>query len=365
MVDRIRANAQLVLTVARDHLDTEVGFDEAGVRWLDGYIQPPWRRRAVDAAGDSMARAAALLQGLEVGTVRIAGFLPDLEAQAVTWQQGQRCPDSLSALTVAHDVLTHAAGGPWVIVAPPWESVSAGLAARAAAVDESSCLRRRTNPMPAISLCQGRKAVGVWGRGLRPELLHLNSGDFPTSRVDARLGQCILFCGAWVPLYATWLPLVVVLGPGCGITFLHDPPRTWAAGTALSAAADCRSGQTAQPRGCCGADLGVASVAGYGAQHLAYRGQPPERMPRRQASARCWIVVRASRRAVKRRCGRGRAGRPRQATCARRLFRYGGGCSGDGRRRRNGFTRVLHRDTRTALRVAVEEIDPIGSASRV
>lgn len=39
MVDRIRANAQLVLTVARDHLDTEVGFDEAGVRWLDGYIQ--------------------------------------------------------------------------------------------------------------------------------------------------------------------------------------------------------------------------------------------------------------------------------------------------------------------------------------
>ncbi len=39
MVDRIRANAQLVLTVARDQLDTEVGFDEAGVRWLDGYIQ--------------------------------------------------------------------------------------------------------------------------------------------------------------------------------------------------------------------------------------------------------------------------------------------------------------------------------------
>ena len=39
VLDRIRANAQLVLTVARDQLDTEVGFDEAGVRWLDGYIQ--------------------------------------------------------------------------------------------------------------------------------------------------------------------------------------------------------------------------------------------------------------------------------------------------------------------------------------
>ena len=39
MVDRIQANAQLVVTWARDHLDTEVGFDEAGVCWLDGYIQ--------------------------------------------------------------------------------------------------------------------------------------------------------------------------------------------------------------------------------------------------------------------------------------------------------------------------------------
>jgi len=60
--------------------------------------------------GDAMARAAALLQGLETGTVRIAGFLPDLEAAAVLWQQGQHCPDSFAALTVAHDVLVHAAG---------------------------------------------------------------------------------------------------------------------------------------------------------------------------------------------------------------------------------------------------------------
>ncbi len=60
--------------------------------------------------GDAMARAAALLQGLETGTVRVAGFLPELEQQAILWQQGQHCPDSFAALAVAHDVLIHAAG---------------------------------------------------------------------------------------------------------------------------------------------------------------------------------------------------------------------------------------------------------------
>lgn len=39
MVDRIRANAELVVTVAAKQLGEAVGYDEAGVRWLDGYIQ--------------------------------------------------------------------------------------------------------------------------------------------------------------------------------------------------------------------------------------------------------------------------------------------------------------------------------------
>lgn len=39
MVDRIRANAELVVSVARDQLGEEIGYDKAGVRWLDGYIQ--------------------------------------------------------------------------------------------------------------------------------------------------------------------------------------------------------------------------------------------------------------------------------------------------------------------------------------
>lgn len=39
MVDRIRANAALVVSVAERQLGQSIGFDEAGVRWLDGYIQ--------------------------------------------------------------------------------------------------------------------------------------------------------------------------------------------------------------------------------------------------------------------------------------------------------------------------------------
>lgn len=39
IVDRIRANAELVVSVAANQLGEAVGYDEAGVRWLDGYIQ--------------------------------------------------------------------------------------------------------------------------------------------------------------------------------------------------------------------------------------------------------------------------------------------------------------------------------------
>jgi hypothetical protein len=39
MVDCMRANAELVVSVAAQQLGETVGYDEAGVRWLDGYIQ--------------------------------------------------------------------------------------------------------------------------------------------------------------------------------------------------------------------------------------------------------------------------------------------------------------------------------------
>jgi phage terminase large subunit-like protein len=68
--------------------------------------------------GDAIARSAALLQGLETGTTRIAGHLPDLEQAAVTWQAGQHQPDALAALVVAHDVLVHSGGHQVHIVSP-------------------------------------------------------------------------------------------------------------------------------------------------------------------------------------------------------------------------------------------------------
>jgi hypothetical protein len=68
--------------------------------------------------GDAVARSSALLQGLETGTVRLAGHLPDLEQAAVTWQAGQHQPDALAALVVAHDVLAHSLGQQLHLVSP-------------------------------------------------------------------------------------------------------------------------------------------------------------------------------------------------------------------------------------------------------
>lgn len=68
--------------------------------------------------GDAQARSAALMQGLEIGTCRIAGYLPALEDAAVTWQQGQHQPDALAALVVAHDLLVHGAGAQVNLASP-------------------------------------------------------------------------------------------------------------------------------------------------------------------------------------------------------------------------------------------------------
>jgi len=38
MESQIRSNAELVRSIAREKLDVEVDYDEAGVRWLDQYI---------------------------------------------------------------------------------------------------------------------------------------------------------------------------------------------------------------------------------------------------------------------------------------------------------------------------------------
>lgn len=72
-----------------------------------------WPEKGKPRPGDAVARAAALLQALETGTCRLAGFFPDFEQAAVLWQIGQHQPDELSALVVGQDVLVNAAGLEW------------------------------------------------------------------------------------------------------------------------------------------------------------------------------------------------------------------------------------------------------------
>ena len=57
------------------------------------FVLHPWR-----AKGDKTARAAGTRQAAATGRLRVVGTLPDLERQAVTWQQGQASPDRLDAL---------------------------------------------------------------------------------------------------------------------------------------------------------------------------------------------------------------------------------------------------------------------------
>jgi hypothetical protein len=92
--------------------------------------------------GDSMARSAALLQGLEVGTVRLAGHFPRLEERAIGWQAGAHQPDALAALVVAHDVLVHSAAGQWSIAAPVGVTAPSG---QPEVTSMASYLARRTD----------------------------------------------------------------------------------------------------------------------------------------------------------------------------------------------------------------------------
>lgn len=77
-----------------------------------------WPPKGRARVGDAVARSAALLQALEVGTCRLAGYFPDFEARAVAWQAGQHQPDNLAALVIGHDECVHAAGLEWDMAAP-------------------------------------------------------------------------------------------------------------------------------------------------------------------------------------------------------------------------------------------------------
>jgi hypothetical protein len=123
-----------------------------------------------------MARAAALLQGFEIGTVRLAGFLPDFEQAAVTWQAGQHCPDALAALTVPHDVLTYAAARRCAIIAPLLgvrlgrpDPSSPGRPA-VIPIEEALRLRRRLGAIPGLG--HSTRQPQRWAvPGNRPQIL--------------------------------------------------------------------------------------------------------------------------------------------------------------------------------------------------
>ncbi|WP_246398026.1 terminase large subunit domain-containing protein [Mycobacterium vicinigordonae] len=78
-----------------------------------------WPPKGTDRGkGDAVARSTGLLAALETGRCRIAGYLPDFEAQAVTWEAGQHQPDRVAAAVVAYDVLAHSIGQQWGFVSP-------------------------------------------------------------------------------------------------------------------------------------------------------------------------------------------------------------------------------------------------------
>lgn len=77
-----------------------------------------WPPKGRPRVGDAVARSAALLQALEVGTCRLAGYFPGFETKAVAWQAGQHQPDSLAALVIGHDECLHSTGLEWDIATP-------------------------------------------------------------------------------------------------------------------------------------------------------------------------------------------------------------------------------------------------------
>ena len=119
----------------------------------------PWPPKGSGrGGGDAVARSSALLQALEVGTVRMAGHLADLEAGAVGWQAGQHQPDSLAALVVAHDVLVHAASQRWAVATPILGArlLDNGSRARLVGVPEPPAwMRRRIDGRPGYDPLRG------------------------------------------------------------------------------------------------------------------------------------------------------------------------------------------------------------------
>lgn len=97
-----------------------------------------WPEKGKPRPGDAIARSGPLLQALETGKARLAGFFPKFEETAITWQAGQHQPDRLAAWVVGHDVLVSSVGKSWDIAGPVSSSGGASVHVLPTAVSQGA-----------------------------------------------------------------------------------------------------------------------------------------------------------------------------------------------------------------------------------
>lgn len=105
----------------------EPGFVE-GVRVPEvrPFLISPWTRK-----GDALVRSIGLRNACSTGWARVVRQrMATFEYMARTWQEGQHCPDRVSAGVVAFEVLYQAADGGMSVGADGWGTMPAGMAGR-------------------------------------------------------------------------------------------------------------------------------------------------------------------------------------------------------------------------------------------
>jgi hypothetical protein len=127
MESQIRANAELVRSVARDQLAVIVDYDEAGVRWLDQYIDgqrdaaPEVRERLISTLGSYLGECVRhqyggrWLHDPEMGwSVAIADRFSVYPFNKVRKQlAGDDGESVLSFFTTIAPLLSHVSKRPW------------------------------------------------------------------------------------------------------------------------------------------------------------------------------------------------------------------------------------------------------------
>ncbi len=77
-----------------------------------------WPPKGAPRRGDALSRSQGLIAALETGRCRIAGQLPGLEADMLSWEAGQHQPDSVAAATIVFETLAASAAAQVTIAAP-------------------------------------------------------------------------------------------------------------------------------------------------------------------------------------------------------------------------------------------------------